>query len=62
VRRILLIGLLIFLLAPPALLVVYRFLPVPLTPLMVIRLVQGEGLHKTWVPLAAIAPVLPQAV
>jgi monofunctional biosynthetic peptidoglycan transglycosylase len=61
-RRALLIGLLILLLAPPALLVVYRFLPVPITPLMVIRLAQGEGLHKTWVPLAAIAPSLPQAV
>ena len=29
---------------------------------MVIRLLQGEGLHKTWVPLEAIAPVLPYAV
>ena len=62
VRRALLLGLLIFLLAPPALLVVYRLLPVPITPLMVIRLAQGEGLHKTWVPLGAIAPALPQAV
>jgi monofunctional biosynthetic peptidoglycan transglycosylase len=51
-----------FLLVPPALLVVYRFLPVPITPLMVIRLVEGEGLHKAWVPLEAIAPALPQAV
>jgi monofunctional biosynthetic peptidoglycan transglycosylase len=62
VRRVLLLGLLVLLLAPPALLLVYRFLPVPITPLMVIRLVQGEGLHKTWVPLEAIAPALPQAV
>lgn len=43
-------------------LVLYRFVPVPITPLMVIRLVEGEGLSKTWVPLADIAPVLPQAV
>ena len=61
-RRVLLIGLLIVLLAPSALLLVYRFLPVPITPLMVIRLLQGEGLHKAWVPLEAIAPVLPYAV
>jgi monofunctional biosynthetic peptidoglycan transglycosylase len=58
----LLAGLLIFLLVPPALLLVYRFLPVPITPLMVIRLVQGEGLRKDWVPLNEIAPALPQAV
>jgi monofunctional biosynthetic peptidoglycan transglycosylase len=62
VRRVLLIGLLIVLLAPPALLLVYRFLPVPITPLMVIRLVEGEGLHKAWVPLEAIAAALPRAV
>ena len=61
-RRVLLIGLLIVLLAPSALLLVYRFLPVPITPLMVIRLLQGEGLHKAWVPLEAIAPALPYAV
>jgi monofunctional glycosyltransferase len=62
VRRILLIGLLIVLLAPPVLLLIYRFLPVPITPLMVIRLIEGEGLDRTWVPLAAIAPALPRAV
>jgi monofunctional glycosyltransferase len=61
-RRILLGGLLVVLLAPPALLLVYRFLPVPITPLMVIRLVEGEGLRRQWVPLNQIAPALPQAV
>ena len=61
-RRILLAGLLIVLLVPPALLLVYRFLPVPLTPLMVIRLLEGEGLRKRWVSLDEVAPVLPQAV
>ena len=62
VRRVLVAGLLIVLLVPPALLLVYRFLPVPITPLMVIRLVEGEGLRKAWVPLDAIAPALPRAV
>jgi monofunctional glycosyltransferase len=62
VRRIILIGLLILLLAPPALLLIYRFLPVPITPLMVLRLIEGEGLDRTWVPLDAIAPALPRAV
>ena len=62
VRRVLLVGLLLVLLVPPALLLLYRFVPVPITPLMVIRLVEGEGLDKTWAPLDAIAPALPQAV
>jgi monofunctional biosynthetic peptidoglycan transglycosylase len=61
-RRVLLAGLLIVLFVPPALLLAYRFLPVPLTPLMVIRLVEGEGLRKRWVSLSEVAPVLPQAV
>jgi monofunctional biosynthetic peptidoglycan transglycosylase len=54
-------ALLVALLAPLALLLIYRFLPVPITPLMVIRLVEGEGLHKDWVSLDEIAPALPQA-
>jgi monofunctional glycosyltransferase len=61
-RRTLLGGLLVLLLAPPALLLAYRFFPVPITPLMVIRLVEGEGLRKRWVSLEEIAPALPQAV
>jgi len=61
-RRILLRLLLVLLLAPPALLLIYRFLPPPLTPLMLIRLVEGEGLRKDWQPLSRIAPALPEAV
>ena len=29
---------------------------------MLIRLAEGEGLNKTWVPLAAISPHVPKAV
>lgn len=54
--------LLVILLLPTALLVVYRVVPPPITPLMVIRLVQGEGLTKDWTALEAIAPVMAQAV
>jgi monofunctional biosynthetic peptidoglycan transglycosylase len=61
-RRGLVGALLILLLAPLALLLIYRFLPVPITPLMVIRLVEGEGLEKQWVPLGDIAPALARAV
>ena len=55
-------GLLALLLGPTVLLLIYRFLPVPITPLMVIRLAEGEGLRRQWVALDAVAPVLPQAV
>lgn len=47
---------------------VYRWLPVPITPLMVIRCVQnihkGEtaAIHHKWVPLKQISPYLPVAV
>ena len=61
-RRWLVYGLMAVLLGPALLLVLYRFVPVPLTPLMLIRLVEGEGLSKSWVSLDEIAPVLPQAV
>jgi monofunctional biosynthetic peptidoglycan transglycosylase len=41
---------------------VFRFVPPPPTPLMLLRLIQGQGLHQDWVPLERIAPALPQAV
>jgi monofunctional biosynthetic peptidoglycan transglycosylase len=61
-RHLLIRVVLIALLAPPALLVAYRFLPPPITPLMLIRLAEGEGLQKHWQPLAQIAPALAEAV
>lgn len=48
-------------LAPLALTVVYRVLPVPATPLMVLRLFEGEGWHRDWVPWSGIAPVMARA-
>ena len=61
-RRIVLGGLLAILLTPVALLLIYRQLDPPITPLMLIRLIEGEGLTKTWVPLADISPHVPRAV
>jgi monofunctional biosynthetic peptidoglycan transglycosylase len=40
----------------------YRFLPVPLTPLMVLRLFDGEGISKDWVSYDQISPNLARAV
>lgn len=47
---------------PLALLALYAVAPPPITPLMVIRLFEGEGLDKRWVSLAEISPHLPRAV
>ena len=56
--KLLLRGILILALLPVPVLFFYRYVPPPLTPLMVIRLFEGEGLTKDWVPLEDIAPAL----
>ena len=57
-----LVALLIFVLVfPPLWVGVYRFLPPPVTPLMLIRLAQGRGLDYQWRPLSQISPALVQA-
>jgi len=40
----------------------FRQVPVPLTPLMVIRLFEGEGLEHEWVSLDEMSPHLARAV
>ena len=40
----------------------YRVVPVPVTPLMLIRAAEGAGLEREWRPLAAISPHLARAV
>ena len=62
IRHILVRLALVALLAPPLILLLYRVVPPPVTPLMLIRLGQGEALHKEWRPLGEIAPVLAAAV
>ncbi|HEY8290331.1 MAG TPA: monofunctional biosynthetic peptidoglycan transglycosylase, partial [Acetobacteraceae bacterium] len=52
----------LLLLGPPIRILLFRFVPPPITPLMVLRLVQGYGLHHEWVPYDRIAPALAQAV
>jgi monofunctional glycosyltransferase len=53
-------GLLIF--GPLALILLYRFVPVPITPLMVIRMIQGQPFHHQWVAYRDISPALPHAL
>jgi len=52
----------VLLLAMPLLILVYRFVPVPLTPLMVLRQIEGEGLQKQWVDYEQLSPNLRRAV
>jgi monofunctional biosynthetic peptidoglycan transglycosylase len=41
---------------------IYRVVPPPLTPLMVIRLFEGNWIHKDWVSYEEISPNLARAV
>jgi monofunctional biosynthetic peptidoglycan transglycosylase len=52
----------VLLLALPLLILVYRFVPVPLTPLMVLRQIEGDGLQKQWVDYEQLSPNLRRAV
>jgi monofunctional biosynthetic peptidoglycan transglycosylase len=52
----------VLLLGPLVTILLFRFVPVPLTPLMVIRVLQGYGLYHQWVAYNRIAPALAHAV
>jgi monofunctional biosynthetic peptidoglycan transglycosylase len=61
-RRPVALLLLLLLAAPLVPILAFRVVPVPVTPLMIIRLVQGYGLSKDWVPYERISPALADAV
>ncbi len=52
----------VFAVLPLVLVVIYGFVPPPVTPLMGIRMLEGEGHSARWVPLDRIAPAMPEAV
>lgn len=52
----------IIVVTPVTLVVIYESFPPPLTPLMVVRLFEGEGLKQDWVPLERISRHVPRAV
>jgi monofunctional biosynthetic peptidoglycan transglycosylase len=59
----LLIALLLFgVVGPVGAVLVYRFVPPPLTFLMLERLAEGHGLQHDWRPLSRISPVLVRSV
>ena len=61
-RRAFLLAISAFLTLSIGLVVIYRFLPPPITPLMVIRLFQGEGLSKDWTSYSEVSPYVFKAV
>lgn len=54
--------LLVLFVAPALIFLLYRVVPPPVTPLMLIRVVEGYSLSKDWVPLTRISPHLQRAV
>lgn len=48
--------LLVLIILPFVLTVAYRFVPPPVTPLMILRAIEGEGIRQDWVPLRRISP------
>ena len=60
--RVLIILLATFLFAPPAMLVAMRFIPAPVTSLMLIRRAEGYPIRKQWRTLDEIGSVMPEAV
>jgi monofunctional glycosyltransferase len=56
------LALLVFLAGPLTLILVFRFLPPPVTPLMLVRLAEGHARHQQWVSYDRISPALIDAV
>lgn len=61
-RRLILWGAALGIGLPLAFVVLYRFMAPPVTPLMLIRMAEGEGMERHWVPLRSISPELMRAV
>lgn len=62
ILRVLLWSLVFIVVLPLGAIAVYRLVPPPMTPLMVIRLIEGEGLERNWVPLSKMSRHVPWAV
>ncbi|MEX2647573.1 MAG: monofunctional biosynthetic peptidoglycan transglycosylase [Alphaproteobacteria bacterium] len=61
-RRVLAYALAFYVGAPITAALIFAVVPPPATPLMVARLLEGEGWSRDWVPLEAISPSLVAAV
>jgi monofunctional biosynthetic peptidoglycan transglycosylase len=61
-RFVLLFVLVFGLVGPVAMVTLYKFVPPPMTFLMIERMFQGHGFDRRWVPLSRISPSLVGAV
>lgn len=61
-RRFLLMLLLLLVVVPPVWVAIYRFVPPPITILMIERAFEGHGIDRRWVPLDRISPDLVRSV
>ena len=61
-RAILVAGLLVLVIGPIIAVAIYRFVPPPITMLMVQRTIEGRGFSRDWKPLERISPHLVRAV
>lgn len=47
---------------PVTFMLIFRVVPPPFTPLMVIRLIEGEGVERAWAPLEEVSPYVVPAI
>ena len=62
VRAVFIAGLVVFFIGPVVVVAIYRFVPPPVTFLMIQRAVEGRGFERQWVPMEQISPSLVRAV
>ena len=62
VRAVIVAGVMVFFIGPVIMVTVYRFVPPPMTFLMIQRMVEGHGFERKWVPIERISPALVRAV
>ena len=61
-RRLAILAVVLFVGLPVALVALYRFVPPPVTILMIQRSLEGKGLERTWRPLDEMSPALVRSV
>jgi len=62
VRAVFVTGLIVLFIGPVIVVAVYRFVPPPVTYLMVQRVFEGRGFDRRWVPMKKMSPALVRAV
>ncbi|WP_293906480.1 monofunctional biosynthetic peptidoglycan transglycosylase [Phenylobacterium sp.] len=62
VRNVIVAGLVVFFIGPVVVVAIYRFVPPPVTFLMIQRTIEGRGFERQWVPMSQISPTLVRAV